>query len=534
MNERGRCWRVFLLAVLLLLLAPPLQAAVFQVTRSDDAAVPDGCQPFDCTLREAVLAANALAGKDRIEIPLIEISLQRDGRDDVGLFGDLDVLDDLVVAGQFVTLVPLMITAIDGAGFDDRVFDVHNGVSLRLENLLIHNADLQTGDGGGVRARNATLDLLNVHFIGNRARNGAGIYAQDSAVYMAYGQFAINFAEIGDGGGVAGIGGSGWFSHARFSENQASGAGGAISWRQFDNPEGENALLLQSLDVSGNSAERGGGLALDSGASVVNPARHSVHIDGGDWRGNEAASGGAIHHVNARLQLSDVTLRDNLAFDPDGGARGGAVYSGDVLAADGRTELLLFNSLLYNNTAADDGGALALFDRADLSNTTVSGNTAPQGGAVWAVGAELTWVHATIAHNQSSAGVDVFVGLNASVTSLNSVLLASCGVVGGAPTLSLGGNIESPGNACGFGAGANDRTAVAAVGLLDAILQDNGGPTLTHRIDDWSSAALNNALPWPDTPLDQRHLPRDAAPDSGAYEVQPGEIDVIFLHGFET
>ena len=57
----------FLAAVLLLLLAaavPPVQAAVFIPTKLTDSA--DGACAADCSLREAILAANAADGPDFI------------------------------------------------------------------------------------------------------------------------------------------------------------------------------------------------------------------------------------------------------------------------------------------------------------------------------------------------------------------------------------------------------------------------------------------------------------------------------------
>lgn len=47
--------------------APTCEAASFQVTRFDD-PVPDGCAVDDCSLREAVLAANALPGADTVRL----------------------------------------------------------------------------------------------------------------------------------------------------------------------------------------------------------------------------------------------------------------------------------------------------------------------------------------------------------------------------------------------------------------------------------------------------------------------------------
>src|SRR5690349_9235903 len=52
-------------AIAAVLFASAAQAADFRVTRTDDPA-PDGCFFNDCSVREAVIAANAAPGADRI------------------------------------------------------------------------------------------------------------------------------------------------------------------------------------------------------------------------------------------------------------------------------------------------------------------------------------------------------------------------------------------------------------------------------------------------------------------------------------
>jgi hypothetical protein len=101
---------------------------------------------------------------------------------------------------------------------------------------------------------------------------------------------------------------------------------------------------------------------------------------------------------------------------------------------------------------------------------------------------------------------------------------ASCS---GSPTwTSLGYNIESPGNTCGFDQ-VGDQANVSADDLKLGPLQDNGGPTETRALGNGSVAI--NQIPVEDcvdaegVPLtmDQRGFPRDSMCDVGAFEVQP-------------
>ena len=64
-----RRWVIGVVGLALLMLAPSVaKAATFTVTTTTD-PVPGGCSPGDCSLREAVLAANLTAAPDKIKLP---------------------------------------------------------------------------------------------------------------------------------------------------------------------------------------------------------------------------------------------------------------------------------------------------------------------------------------------------------------------------------------------------------------------------------------------------------------------------------
>ena len=76
-------------------------AATFSPTRFDDPP-PDGCLPTDCSLREAVLAANAAPGADRIALQAGDYALTRSAEppdDAPGTSQQLVVSGDLAVEG---------------------------------------------------------------------------------------------------------------------------------------------------------------------------------------------------------------------------------------------------------------------------------------------------------------------------------------------------------------------------------------------------------------------------------------------------
>jgi len=66
------------------------------VTRFDD-PLPDGCAVNGCSLREAVIAANATVIADTILLPSGAYTLTRAGEDDLASVGDLDIFHDLTI-----------------------------------------------------------------------------------------------------------------------------------------------------------------------------------------------------------------------------------------------------------------------------------------------------------------------------------------------------------------------------------------------------------------------------------------------------
>ena len=114
--------------------APPAQGATFTVDVAEDAIDADSTDGLclhgrrtSCTLRAAVMQANALPGEDTIEIPQrfsASLSLTGAGEDD-SLTGDLDILDDLSIQG-----VSLIVSGIEAGQLEDRALHVHPGVHL--------------------------------------------------------------------------------------------------------------------------------------------------------------------------------------------------------------------------------------------------------------------------------------------------------------------------------------------------------------------------------------------------------------------
>src|SRR5206468_8808141 len=96
-----------------------------------------------CSLRAAVMEANALPGNHTISVPTGTYRLTIAGADEDGAAaGDLDITNDLRIQGAGSAS-----TIIDGGALD-RVFQIQPGVKAILADLSIQNGNAHGGNGG--------------------------------------------------------------------------------------------------------------------------------------------------------------------------------------------------------------------------------------------------------------------------------------------------------------------------------------------------------------------------------------------------
>lgn len=234
------------LLVALAAAAAPARAAVYTVTKTADTA--DGACDSDCSLREAILAANANAGSDFILLGSGFYTLTLAGAgEDLGATGDLDIRDDVAIVGTAGT------TIIDGRELD-RVFDVQAGVHLDLRGVTVQNGKV-AGPGGGIRNA-GTLELSRSVVAVNATTAGGfggGIWSGGSGSQLTVTQSTVaNNTADGGGGGLA-LNGPTRVSDTTLSDNRANGNGGGIY--VFANTE----AVFTGVTVAGDTAVKSGG-----------------------------------------------------------------------------------------------------------------------------------------------------------------------------------------------------------------------------------------------------------------------------------
>jgi CSLREA domain-containing protein len=237
LRSADRWLGLILAAVLCLRTAGVAAAAIFVVNTSadlPDAAPGDGVcatatEPPLCTLRAAVQESNARPGPDEIEVPAQAIAPRvrlnyAGANEDNAETGDLDILDDLTIAGTGLSVVEI------NGNSQDRIFDIFAPANVTLTDLDLISGNVVAA-GGAIRNA-GTLVLKNASIRGNTASAGAG-------------------------GGVANLpGGVLTITNATLTANQAApnGQGGAVA------NVGVGLVTLESVTINGNGASSGGAI----------------------------------------------------------------------------------------------------------------------------------------------------------------------------------------------------------------------------------------------------------------------------------
>src|SRR5215207_9428819 len=198
----GRCiaWGIAAIAVATIVV-PSASARTFEVNRLGD-PVPDGCTRQECTLREAVIAANERSGPDAIVLRSgREYSIQQAGSgEDLGALGDLDVSDPVKIEADGRRRATIQANGLD------RALDFFaRGTVTRL---AITGGVLPVGERGAAISGEAPVRVLRSKITGNRADAGFGNAA--GGLYLLDGG-AIKRSVIADNDASGNAGGA-WVS----------------------------------------------------------------------------------------------------------------------------------------------------------------------------------------------------------------------------------------------------------------------------------------------------------------------------------
>lgn len=508
-------WRAHRVVWLLAALAG--EAAAFQsftVTRFDDPA-PNGCLVGDCSLREAVLAANALPGFDGVVLAS----------------GTYTVASTLLASGP---------VRIQGTGpASTRVL-----ASSALEPLLRIDDSVPS---------TLSLDQLSIDAAGGTEVEGD-----------AGAQLVLEFVRAPNPDGRIDLSGSGGLVNVFDSDIAGFAAFQGPRFMAIEDSRFARLTIMQTSVATDPEAylrrvvvdgidQTGGGLRISSvgqvrlfdvtvqntrlGLYVVDEVPEELSID----RLRYLDNGAPLHVIaGAEVTITNSEFRGN---SPVLVGRPGA-----LLVDDPDASVVVRESTFSGNTGTSDtGGAVLVENGASLSlrNSTFVGNSftvaaASAGARGGAVGyrsdpaiTALTLQNVTIlaptfmpTGSQGSALAGRGAGSGLILSLYSTIIDGSCRSDGAVPEFAIG-NIKTSGDNCGLGGG--NLVGVSRADIALGPLRDNGGATPT-MVPASGSVAIDGGNDLGCAGIDQRGVARPSGLRCDAGAIETGEV--IFANGF--
>ena len=459
--------------------------------------------------------------------------------------------------------------------FFNRFFFITNNGNLRLEDITLENGYSSRGDhpnsrGGAIYNDGGAFRAERSIFLENHAEEGGAIYNR-GVLTLGDTLFDINNS---DNGGAIYHGGTlgtiAVIENVTFENNFASDNGGAI----YSDSAEVNFLITGSTFYSNSSYHlHGGAIYMEGGDLEIYNSDFLENRSGNSMY--PAGDGGAIYSLAGNVSLITNNFIGNRAYGV-----GGMLYAGPG------TDLTLRDSRVEGSRACQGGGALFLQGGGDIQQTTLKdnfsggtdaywGHTDPwtplgcdssPGGAIYTTGTlaidrsliddfyasgdgdgvynlgDLTVVNSTFHYdccydrdainNHGTAELSfstlVYSGLtNSGIMTVKNIVVAAHtnGCINSGTFVDLDENIALD-PACPFSTIFASQFSLK-IDLLN--LSDNGGPTLTNRVD-WNSPVINmgtcSTVSGDPVTVDQRGETRpfpgfsSANCDIGAYEVR--------------
>jgi CSLREA domain-containing protein len=465
--------------ILPLVFASSALARTFTVTRADD-PTPGPCSKGDCSLREAVLAADGHPGGDSIEF-----ARRLRGETIDVTAGDIRIRRELNITGPGASKLSV------SGNQQSRIFHMTGG-HIAIQGITIKQGR-ESATPTGPTCPNSTAPAFTL---------GGGILEEAGELKLDHVQVRNNtvttsLGGIIGGGGIANIDGTLEITRSRVTQNAVDG-GGISGGGGVLNCVGIVKLTRTTVansSVSGASIDSGGGIANGLGAA----------------------------HNTGRLTLKKSTIeRNDVASD--------AIPGGGGLSTSGGPVTVMNSTINDNSVTATGGGTLsdgggveisnatATFTNSTIANNLASGANAAGGGIlVGGTGEKLVLHSVTLADNiadgTNSRGGNLESSESAHV--LNSIVAkgkATTGANCDGAVKSSGHDLEDK-NTCGF----DGRGDLVNKNPRLRDLTRNGGPTRTMALK-LGSPAINHASRKTSPRRDQRGFKRGLKPDIGAYE----------------
>ena len=490
----------------------PVFATTFDVDRTDDTAAATACTvaPLDCSLRGAIIAANAAGGATPVIINLqpattYNLTLPNATQENAAATGDLDITTTLhtvtIIGGGSAGPNASIIDAsgLTSGNMRDRAFQITgSGVTVVFQDLVIRDGKA-ADDGTAGASTNPTAQNANRYGGGILNKGGSVTLTNvkiEACQALGKGDTVVNDHTTLDaqGGGLASVGMTGnvIITGSTFTGNSALGGNG----NNFNNGAGSSARggsiyfeggtlnidgskVLQSNATGGNGGNgpgnqqnggsgglaQGGGVWIGGGTATINNStlencaasggNSGTGQNGGNAGGEADGAGvyslGNLTVTNSTFDLNSATGgRGGDAFGPDcfGGhiAFDGGAARGGAILADGGSLIVNTATFASNSVQGGNGG-----DGGETNGGGCSGSQHGAGGLAY--GGAIT--------NNNGATINIKHG----TISLNSAQAGNTGV-------NQGGAVEPPRDAA-EGTGGGIRVGSGTVTLENTIIAGN-------------------------------------------------------------
>lgn len=378
------------------------QGSPFRVTTTLDAVDADPGDGFclepggRCSLRAAVMEANAWPGTDTIEVPSGTYILTIEGREeDAAAMGDIDNAGTLTINGSGEAS-----TFIDGGAIDRALHNLE-GAIIELSDVTVRNGhatlgnDLFESAGGGIRGE-GTVTLQRVTLSDNKSDAPGGAVAAVGNVQLTDVTVSQNWA-ASVGGGIVQLEGRLTLVDVGIDSNRSDLIGGGLwqndtGWASMNRVVVTNnkALGAGGLDIGGiatltdcvvrDNAATGNGPAVSGlGGGIITRGRPLRLINTTIEDNKAVRDGGGI--FNAWVPIEEVTVMGTLVMEGGSISRNQAGQSGGGMVNYGATSTLRDVSIVGNRAESGSGGGI-LNSSPRIEDVVYAGQLTMTGGSV--------------------------------------------------------------------------------------------------------------------------------------------------------
>jgi len=291
--------------------------------------------------------------------------------------------------------------ALGGGIYNEDTLTIINST---IKGNIAWNAYPDDAYGGGIY-NYGTLIMDNTNMEGNIAR---GYYAVGGGIYNFYGNMEISNSNINKneaqasgsscyGGGIYLNGGSLTLTNSNINQNTVTGPSGYSAEGGGIYNSGANMNInggsVSSNQVNGGDA-RGGGISISWGYHNI-VAINGCTIQDNALYSTSTSYGGGIYYLagpgynTATMTITDSTIKGNTAIN------GGGIYND-------QSTITITGSTIQENNAVTGAGIWSS-GTTSISDSTITGNVALiQGGGIHFQGGTLTVTDSNITHNTAT------------------------------------------------------------------------------------------------------------------------------------